>query len=179
MLISCERKQPNFSEEMIEKLADRGEIRDGIILPPAPMPFSDVYINTTNDEFFLVDSNELIFFYKKYYFKKFNSYKDFLNAVLNNGFIFDKKLFKNSGYPQGRRLNSKIEKEYADLGFDEFLKKYSKPSRRKGVLELNKSIIESDEYVTVTYFMFKHRYDISTDCYIGKDYIRKRKDAFN
>lgn len=175
-LTSCEKKGPNFSEEMIEKLADRGEIKDGIIrLPPPPSTFLDIYINTNNNEFILTTGDELFLFYKECYSNKFKSFKEFLDVVLNNDFIFNKRLFKDSRYPQSFKLNSKTEKEYKDLGFDKFLQKYSKPSSRKKVLELNKSIIKSGEYLTVCYFLYKNRYDISRDCYIGKDYILKRE----
>ena len=132
-----------------------------------------------NDEIVLTNGDGLFLFYKEHYSKKFKSFKEFLNAVLNDGLILNSKLFKNSRYPERFKLNSKIEKEYSDLEFDEFLKKYSKPSNRKGVLELNKLIIKSGEYLTVTYFLYKNRYDISRDCYVGKDYIKSRKDYLN
>lgn len=75
-------------------------------------------------------------------------------------------------------MNSKIEKEYYSLGFDKFFKKYLKPSSRKYEPELNKSDIKSDEYLTIAYLLFINRYDISSDCYRGKDYIVKREDSF-
>lgn len=118
-------------------------------------------------------------FYKKYYTKKFKSFNQFLDASLNNNFVFDKKLFKEkSYYLESFKLNSKIEKEYYSLGFDKFLKKYSKPSSRKQELELNKSNLKTDEYFTIVYLFYINRYDVSSDCYIGKDYIRKREDSF-
>ena len=59
LLISCERKEPNFSEEMIEMLADRGEIKDGVvILPPIPASFTDLYFRITNNEIVLINGNE-------------------------------------------------------------------------------------------------------------------------
>jgi len=180
LLFSCERKEPNFSEEMIEMLVDRGEMNNysTTLPPPPPMLFSDVYLLTNSDEVVLLNENELFFFYKKDYSTKFKSFKEFLNAVLNDGLLIDEKLFKHSNYPKRFKLNSKIKKEYSDLGSDAFLKKYSKPSIRKNELELNKSIIKADEYLTITYILYKNKYDISTDCYLGKDYVKKREDAF-
>ncbi|GGF01442.1 hypothetical protein GCM10011518_08580 [Flavobacterium limi] len=164
---------------MIEMLSERGELKNNReALPPPPISFSDVYLLTNNDEVVVLNENELFFFYKKDYSTKFKSFKEFLNAVLNNGFVVEKKMFKHPNYPRRFKLNSKIKKEYSSLGFNAFLKNYSKSSRRKGVMELNKSIIKSEEYLTITYLLYKNRYDISTDCYLGKDYIRKRKDAF-
>lgn len=90
----------------------------------------------------------------------------------------DKKLFKNPTYPKRFTLNQKIEKEYSDLGFDKFLKKYSKPSQRKNEIELNKSNLKTNEYLTIVYLLFINRYDVSEDCYLGIDYIIKREDSF-
>jgi len=172
-LISCERKEPNFSEEMIGKLVFKD---DG--LPPYYLGL-DLYVITNNNEIHQTNNNELMIFYKKYYTKKFKSFNQFLDASLNNNFVFDKKLFKEkSYYLESFKLNSKIEKEYHSLGFDKFLKKYSKPLSRKQELELNKSNLKTDEYFTIVYLFYINRYDVSSDCYIGKDYIRKREDSF-
>lgn len=122
LLISCERKEPNFSEEMIETLAERGEIRnDTLALPPMPIFFSDVYLLINNGKVVLLDENYLFFFYKRDYSKRFKSFKIFLNAVLNDGFIIDERLFKHLNYPKRFRLNAEIKKEYSNLGFNEFL----------------------------------------------------------
>jgi len=178
-LISCERKEPNFSEEMIEMLADRGEIKnDNATLPPMPIIFSDVYLLTNNEKIVLLDENYLFFFYKRDYSKRFKSYKDFLNAVLNNGFIIDERLFKHPNYPKRFKLNAEIKKVYSNLGFNEFLKKYSKPSSRKNTLILNKSNLKEGQYLSITYLLYINGYDISSDCYLGIDYIQKREDSF-
>ncbi|SMP29049.1 hypothetical protein [Flavobacterium hercynium] len=177
LLISCERKQSNFSEEMIEKLAYRGKIIDGIMLPPPPISFSDLYVNLDNDEILLTNSNELFFFYKKHYSKKFKSFKEFLSAVLNDGFVFDRRLFKKSGYLEPFRLNSKIEKEYKDLGFDEFFKKYSRQLTKESLV-LNRLVIKENEDLTIGYILFKNGYNLSLDCHLGNSYIRKREDVF-
>lgn len=178
-LFSCEKKETAFSEAMIEMLSERGELKNNSeALPPPPISFSDVYLLTNNDEVVLLNENELFFFYKRDYSTKFGSFKEFLNAVLNDGFVIEKKMFKHPNYPRRFKLNTKIKKEYSDLGFHEFLKKYSKLLSRKGDLELNKSIIKSEEYLTIAYLLYKNKYDISTDCYIGKDYIIKREDSF-
>lgn len=174
-LISCERKESNFSGEMIKELALRGEIKDDSdsLPPPPPIIFSDVYLLTNSGEIVLLDETELFSFYKKYYFKEFESFTDFLNAFLNDGFILDEKIFKHSKYPIRFKLNSKIEKEYLDFGFDEFFKKYSKSLLKH--LILNKSNIKEGEYLSITYLLYMNGYDISSDCYLGVDYIRKRQ----
>ena len=178
-LISCEKKEPNFSEEMINVLADRGEIQDnGVVkLPPPPVTFLDIYIRTNDNEILLSSSGELLFFYKEYYSKNFDSYEDFLDTVLNHNFVLDKKILKKPTYLESFKLNSNTEKEYADLGFDSFLKKYSKETVSKR-LALNRKIIKEGEYSTIVYILFKNGYDISSDCYLGIDYIQKREDSF-
>lgn len=176
-LISCERKESNFSEEMIEKLADPGEVKNGIVRLALPVSFSDLYVLTDNNEILLSSVGELLFLYKGYYSKKFDSFEDFLDSVLNQEFVLDKRLFKNPTYLDSFKLNSNTEKEYAYLGFNGFLKKYSRETVSKR-LALNRKIIKESEYSTVVYILFKNGYDISTDCYLAIDYITKREDSF-
>lgn len=178
LLISCERKDPNFSEEMIEILADRGEIKEGVVrLPPPPTSFTDLYFRIKSNEIVLINSNELFFFYNEYYSEKFKSFKDFLNEVLNEKLVLDERLFRNPNYPQRFKLNSKIEFEYLNLGFDKFLKKYSKETASKR-LALNRAVIKEGEYSTIAYFLYINKYDISSDCYLAIDYLSKREDSF-
>jgi len=178
-LISCERKEPNFSKKMINVLADRGEVQaNGVIkLPPPPVTFLDLYIRTNDNEILLSSSGELLFFYKEYYSKKFASYEDFLDTLLNHDFVLDKRLLKKPTYLESFKLNPNTEKEYSHLGFNSFLKKYSKETVSKR-LALNRKIIKEGEYLTVVYILFKNAYDISSDCYLGIDYIRKRENSF-
>ncbi|MCD0469533.1 hypothetical protein [Flavobacterium sp. JAS] len=178
--ISCEKEKPNFSEGMIAVLADRGEVQDGglVRLPPPPVTFLALFIKTDSNEILLTSSDYLLDIYKQSYSNAFQSFKSFLNAVLNDGLIIiEKKVFKHVNYPKRFKLNSKIEKEYSDLGFDKFLKKYSKETDSKK-LAINRANIKDGEYLTITYILFKNRYDISSDCYLGIDYITKREDSF-
>lgn len=174
-LFSCEKKEPAFSEEMIKELTDRGKIKGDSepLPPPPPIIFSDVYLRTDSDEIVLLDEIELFSFYNKYYSKQFKSFTDFLNAFLNDGTLINIGELINSKYLKRFKLNLKIEKEYSDLGFDEFFKKYSKPLLKD--LIINKSNIKEGEYLSVTYLLYRNGYDISSDCYLGVDYIRKRK----
>lgn len=98
----------------------------------------------------------------------------FLDEVLNKEFLLD----ENSKSFYSFKLNQKIQKEYSDLGFDRFLKKYSKQSYRKDELELYTSGLKTDEYFTIKYLLYINKYDVSSDCQMGKDYIRKREDSF-
>lgn len=178
LLFSCEGKKTNFSDEMIKMLANRGEMKnDKEALPPPPIFFSDAYLSVNDGEILRLEENELFFFYKRYYSTNFNSFKEFLNAVLNDGFSIERKIFTHAKYPLRFKLNSKIEKKYKDLGFEDFFKKYSKETASKR-LALNRSNINDGEYFTIVYFFFKNGYDISSDCYLGVDYIGKREDSF-
>lgn len=174
-LISCERKEPNFSEEMIEKLALRDNEKNGFPIF-IPYGFSDLYFRTNHNEIFMTTENYLYASYKLYYSKKYKSFKMFLETFLNDDFVFDEK--SPLILEQKFKLDSKIEKEYCDLGFNKFLKKYSKSSKRKNEIELNKSNLKTDEYFTIKYLFYLNKYDVSSDCLIGIDYLRKREDSF-
>jgi|GEM_PF-1130168 len=175
-LISCERKEPNFSNEMIEKLADQGDSKNGFAIP-TPYNSLDLYIRTYNNEVFVTSSSYLYESYKRYYINKFKSFKGFLQTVLDENYVFDKS---NPKIMLARyfKLNQKIEKEYAQLGFEKFLKKYSEPSYKKEEFELKKAIIESDEYSTISYLLYLNRYDISFDDIHVRYSIVKREDSF-
>ena len=58
------------------------------------------------------------------------------------------------------------------------MKKYSKLSVRKNELQLNRSNLNRDEYLTVKYLLYLNRYDIFRDDIHAKDYIKKREDSF-
>lgn len=175
-LISCEREKPNFSEEMIEKLADFGNREDGIVVP-SPYSFLDLYIRLNENEIFITNQEYLYHSYNRYYSTKYKSFKEFLETVLNKDYVFDKSNPKIM-LAKYFKLNQKIEKEYTQLGFEKFLKKYSEPSYKKGELELKKAIIESDEYLTISYLLYLNRYDISFDDIHVRYSIIKREDSF-
>ncbi|WP_147298505.1 hypothetical protein [Flavobacterium cutihirudinis] len=175
LLISCERKEPNFSEEMIEKLALRDNEKDGqhVFIPYG---FSDVYLMTNHDEIFMTTENGLYASYKLFYSKKYKSFKTFLETFLAEDFVFDQnsRLIIEKKF----KLNKKVQKEYVQLGFEKFLKKYSEPSYKKGEFELKKAIIGSDEYSTISYILYLNRYDISFDDIHVRSTIIKREDSF-
>ncbi|WP_264552739.1 hypothetical protein [Flavobacterium sp. N2038] len=175
LLISCERKEPNFSEEMIEKLALRDNEKDELYAF-IPYGFSDVYLMTNHNDIFMTTENFLYASYKLYYSKSYKSYKIFLETFLDEDFVFDEnsRLIIEKKF----KLNKKIQKEYTQLGFEKFLKKYSKPSYNKGQFELKKAIIESEEYSTISYLLYLNRYDISFNDPQVRYYIRKREDSF-
>ena len=172
--LSCHQKKENFSDEMIEKLVIRNEIND--LLPPNS--FLDLYVLTDNNEIMPTDNYSLYKLYNYYYCKKIKSFKIFLIEVLNQNVIIEKKFFKDKFYLNSIKLNQKIVQQYLELGFNDFLKKFSEKIASKRLI-LKKLIIKDDEYLTVVYLLYKNRYDISRDCYIGNDYILNRVDYFN
>jgi len=177
VLFSCERKEPNFSKEMIEKLSYMQEDSEGGLLPSQYLRL-ELYLVTKDGRILRCNNHELFFSYKKYYSNTFESFDEFLNAVLNVDFFLKDKNLKNFNSFYSFKLNPKLKKEYYDLGFENFLKKYSKGPIRKGELEFNKSDLKNDEYFTIAYYLYVNQYDISQDCYLGKDYIYKREDYF-
>ena len=173
LLISCERKEPNFSKEMIRKLV---VVDNGF---PSKYTFFDLYILTNTNEVLQTDNNYLFQTYNRYYQKRFKTFEYFLDAVLNKNFTVNQSSFIKIIHSRSFKLNKETEKQYSEIGFNEFLKKYSKKTNKKNAeFELNKSIIKPDEYFTIVYFLYKNRYDIGVDCYIGKDYIKKREESF-
>lgn len=176
LFISCERKEPDFSEEMIEKLSLMHEDKELGLLPSKYIGL-DLYI-WNNKEIYMTNNHDLFFCYKKNYFEKFNSFESFLNAVLNQNFILDKDLIKGSKDLNSFKLNEKIEQEYLHLGFDKFLKKYSDDNVGKERLKLNRSIIRKEEFSTVKYFLYKNKYDVEFDDPHAAYYAWKRVDSF-
>lgn len=176
LLISCERKDPNFSEEMIEKLVYQGGNKNGFAIP-TPYNSFDLYIRAYNNEIFVTNSSYLYESYKSYYISKFKSFKEFLEVVLDENYVFVKT---NPKIMLARyfELNQKIEKEYSTLGFDKFLKKYSERSNTENQIELKKSIIQSEEYATIRYLLYLNRYDVSFDDIHVRYSIIKREDSF-
>lgn len=171
--LSCQKKDQNFTKEMIEKLI---VVDNGL---PSKYSFLDLYILTNNNEVLKTDNNYLLLSYNRYYQMKFKSFEEFLDEVLNKNLVFEQSSFRKIIHLRSFKLNQEIEKKYSEIGFDEFFKKYSKKTNKKNAeFELNKSIIKENEYSTIVYLLYKNRYDIGTDCYIGKDYIRKREDSF-
>ncbi|KQO34269.1 hypothetical protein ASF10_00660 [Flavobacterium sp. Leaf82] len=168
-LISCEKKEPNFSEEMIEKLAFHKVINKYL--------FIDVYIRTNEDEIFVTNGELLYQSYKMYYQKKYKTYKEFLEIVLDKDYVFDASNEKII-ILQNFKLNQKTEKEYDSLGFDNFLKKYSRPSFNDNGNELNSLIIQPDEFSTISYLLYLNRYDIRVDDIHPRYSIIKREDSF-
>lgn len=168
-LISCERKEPNFSEEMIEKLAFHKVINKYL--------FIDVYIRTNEDEIFVTNGELLYQSYKMYHQKKYKTYKEFLEIVLDKDYVFDASNEKII-LLQNFKLNQKTEKEYDSLGFDKFLKKYSRPSFNDNGDELNNLIIQPDEFSTISYLLYLNRYDIRVDDIHPRYSIIKREDSF-
>lgn len=175
-LISCEKKESNFSEEMIEKLAQENDNKDEVISLNA-FNFLDFYVVTDNNEIHQSFKGELRYIYNQYYSKEFTSFESFLDVVLNKSFVIEKKRLKKMTDFNSFKLSTEIEKEYTHLGFTSFLKKYSKKTFSKR-LALNRKIIKEGEYSTIVYILFKNGYDISSDCYLGIDYIRKRENSF-
>lgn len=174
VFISCDNKEERFSDKMIEELIVLKENND---IPP-PKSLLDIYVLSDNSEIMLTDNYSLYKFYNHYYYKEFKALKEFLNEVLNKDFVIEKKFFKNQFYLKSFKLNRNIEKKYSEIGFDEFLKKYSEKTASNRT-KLKKTIINENEYLTIVYLLYKNKYDISRDCYIGNDYIIKREDYFN
>lgn len=175
-LISCERKEPDFSKEMIEKLAIHDEGK-GDVVTINKYAFIDLYIRTNEDEIFITNGESLYQSYKLYYQKKYNTFKDFLEIVLSEDYALDASKQKII-LLQNFKLNSKVDKEFESLGIDELLKKYSKPSLSENEDELNSLIIKPDEFFTISYLLYLNRYDLKVDDIHGRYFIIKREDSF-
>ncbi|MFQ6600354.1 hypothetical protein [Flavobacterium sp. C3NV] len=175
-LISCERKEPNFSKEMIEKLAIHDEGK-GEVVTINKYSFIDLYIRTNEDEIFITNGESLYQSYKLYHQKKYKTFKDFLEIVLSEDFVLDASKQKII-LLQNFKLNSKVKKEFESLGIDEFLKKYSKPSLSENEDELNSLIIKPDEFFTISYLLYLNRYDLKVDDIHARYSIIKRENSF-
>ena len=178
LLISCERKEPNFSKEIIRNFSEPSEVNDTIIKVPPPISYQiDLYVKASDKEILLSSVSELLFIYKNHYFLEFDSFAKFLNAVLNQDYVLDNKVHNKKTYLESFKVNPNIEKDFNRLGIKGFLTKYSKITASKRIA-LKREIIKEGERETIAYFLFKNGYDLSSDCYLGIDYIRKREESF-
>ena len=175
-LISCQRKESNFSEEMIEKLAFHNDSKDSL-LTINNYSFINLYILTNENEIFVTNGEFLYQSYIMYFQKEYKTFKEFLEIVLSEDYVFD-ALHQKVILLQNFKLNPKIEKEYNSLGFDKFLKKYSKPSLSENNDELNTLIINPDEFFTISYLLYLNRYDLRVDDIQARYSIIKREDSF-
>ncbi|WP_026979008.1 hypothetical protein [Flavobacterium tegetincola] len=168
-ITSCQKKEQNFSDTMLEKLnIDTNEI---------PSQYGiDLYLKTDDNRIFLTNNNYLFTMYQKHYKKEFPTFKAFLTEILNNDYIINTPEIKNFIYDSSK-LNSKINEEYAELGFEALFKKYASEIS-SGNIRLNKSLISEDEYLTVGYLFYINNFDISRDDYIGIDYVVRREKTF-
>ena len=132
-LTSCETRKPNFSKEMIEKLAFKEKQTNGLTNIPRFI-FLDLYILTNRNEVHQSNNNELLYIYNEYYHKEFKSFKDFLNIVLNEEFILDKNKLKKPAFIDSFKLNQKIIKDYSKSNFEDFFKKYTKQKTSSGIV---------------------------------------------
>ncbi|RBN51216.1 hypothetical protein [Flavobacterium psychrolimnae] len=178
LLISCESKEPNFSKEIIRNFSESSEVNDTIIKVPPPISYQiDLYVKASDKEILLSSVSELLFIYKNHYFLEFDSFAKFLNAVLNQDYVLDNKVHNKKTYLESFKVNPNIEKDFNRLGIKGFLTKYSKETASKRIA-LKREIIKEGEYSTIAYILFKNGYDLSSDCYLGIDYIRKREESF-
>lgn len=173
VLYSCQRQQDSFSAQMIQKLS---AIDDEI---PSVYSSLDLYIMINDTMIVQRSINDLFRDYKENYSEEFIKFDIFLVEVLNKDLKLNRKTNRKPLYFDGFTLNRQIEKEYNKIGFENFLKKYSKNSSRNDIeLELNKTCIKEGEYLSIAYLLYKNKYDIAEDCYLGKDYIVKREEKF-
>jgi hypothetical protein len=178
LLISCESKKPNFSKEIIKNFSELSEVNDTLVKAPPPTTYQiDLFVKTSDKEILLSSVSELLFLYKNHYYLKFDSFSKFLNAVLNQDYILDSKVHNKRTYLESFKVNPNIEKDFNRIGIEMFLRKYSKTTASKRVA-IKREIIKEGEYSTIAYILFKNGYDLSSDCYLGIDYIRKRKESF-
>lgn len=173
MFFSCQRQQDAFSAQMIQKLST---IEDEV---PSVYNSLDLFIMINDSMIVQRSINDLFRNYKENYSEEFKSFDVFLDEVLNKDFKLSRKTNDKLLYLDGFTLNMHIKKEYDKIGFENFLKKYSKNGSRNDIeLELNKASIKEEEYLSIAYLLYKNRYDIAKDCYLGKDYIVMREERF-
>lgn len=69
--LSCQKKEENFTKEMIEKLI----VTDNGL--PSKYTFLDLYVLTNNNEVLKTNNNYLFLSYNRYYQMKFESFEAF------------------------------------------------------------------------------------------------------
>lgn len=122
------------------------------------------FAQNNNEQICLVKAFEIFHAYKEG--KKVNTYEEFFNNVLN-----EKESIKiDSTDHKCFKVNDKIKNDYLKLEKNEFLKKYTIKSGYENRYLINNKL-EWDEIENVGYFLFKSRFGIIFDDYLGAYYV--------
>jgi hypothetical protein len=161
---SCEKKDTIIDTDDIDKLSKaKYEM-------PTVNGQTSLFILTEDGEVIKTNADFLNYLYELRFKKSYSTFKDFIDAVLNNKMMLNKKDFKNVYY-EIFVLSANIKEEY-EQGFDLFYLKYTKDLNKKKVLKNTK--LGRNDFFTIQYYFYLNGYQIEEDDYNGYYYVVNR-----
>jgi hypothetical protein len=123
-------------------------------------PNDDVFAKLNNDKFVETDFYELLRIYEKEFTSKFNSYNEFMYEVINKDLVLNEKGF----YEKPFYLDEDLNKEFKNLAFEDFLKKYSLRKKDDEKLYLKDELFSGNRYLTISYLLYTKGYYLGGGC---------------
>jgi hypothetical protein len=123
-------------------------------------PNDDVFAKLNNDKFVETDFYELLRIYEKEFTSKFNSYNEFMYEVINKDLVLNEKGF----YEKPFYLDEDLNKEFKNLAFEDFLKKYSLRKKYDEKLYLKDELFSGNRYLTISYLLYTKGYYLGGGC---------------
>lgn len=135
----------------------------------------EIFVKLNNEKFVETDFQELLDVYEKSFKTKFDTYNQFMYKVINGDFALNEnELGEKSFY-----LDKALKKEFENVPFDVFLKKYSFRKKDDKKLYLKHDSFSGNKYLTISYLLYtKGRY-LGSGCLGEGTAIYKFEDLLN
>lgn len=163
-----------MSEKDINKFAK------GSYIFPSKYGALNLFILADNEEIIITNADYLNYVYDNHYKKEYSNYREFLSKVLNEEIKIKKKSFERIPY-KSFKINNIIEKEYKQLSFNDFFRRYSGnyiSKENSNYLKIEKGT-SLDEIRTISYYLYINGYQIIKGDNFPRYFVYKRDKLMN
>lgn len=169
IIVACKQDKKIMSDDAVNKLSS------GSYKVPSPYGRLDLFVMSDNQDIIVTNTDYLRYVYDYHFVIKFKTYNEFLSKTLNHEITLDKKVFDSIPY-ESFKISKMIEKQYKDLKFETFFKKYVVKSKyRKDTFVLSDALkIPHDEILTISYYLYLHGYQTKFTDYSPQYVVTKR-----